>query len=64
MMDRLQTRIEIEDITFNVSTNHASFTGCEYRETRLHNFDHWDIFLVKDGQASYLNRSGYSIKPE
>lgn len=64
MMDRLQTRIEIEDITFNVSTNHASFTVVNTGETRLHNFDHWDIILVKDGQASYLNRSGYSIKPE
>ncbi|WP_235268100.1 hypothetical protein [Methanosarcina mazei] len=49
MMDRLQTRIEIEDITFNVSTNHASFTVVNTGETRLHNFDHWDIFLVKDG---------------
>ncbi|HIH75419.1 MAG TPA: flagellar protein FlaF, partial [Methanosarcina sp.] len=27
----------------------------------LYNFDHWDIILVKDGQASYVNRSQYSI---
>ncbi|WP_269849366.1 hypothetical protein [Methanosarcina horonobensis] len=47
MMDRLQTRIEIRNIAFNVSTNHASFTVANTGETKLYNFDHWDVLLVK-----------------
>lgn len=63
MMDRLHTSIEVQDIRFNVSTNHASFTVANTGETKLYNFDHWDIILVKDGQVSYLNESQYSITP-
>ena len=61
IMDRLQTRVEVQNIVFNVSTNHTSFTVTNTGETKLYNFDHWDIILVKDGQASYVNRSQYSI---
>ncbi|AKB29380.1 hypothetical protein MSSIT_2661 [Methanosarcina siciliae T4/M] len=64
MMDRLQTRIEIRNIVFNVSTNHTSFTVANTGETKLSNFDLWDILLVKDGQVSYLNESQYSVTPD
>jgi flagellar protein FlaF len=64
MMDRLQTRIEIRNIAFNVSTNHASFTVVNTGETKLSNFDHWDVLLVKNSQVSYLNESQYSITPD
>jgi len=64
MMDRLQTRIEIQNIAFNVSTNHASFTVANTGETKLYNFDHWDVLLVKDGQVSYLDNSQYTITPD
>ncbi len=64
MMDRLQTRIEIQNILFNVSTNHASFMVANTGETKLHNFDHWDVLLVKDGQVSYLDNSQYTITPD
>lgn len=63
MMDRLQTRIEIQNISFNVSTNHTSFTVANTGETKLYNFDHWDVILVKDGQVSYLNETQYSMTP-
>ena len=64
MMDRLQTRIEIRNIAFNVSTNHASFTVVNTGETKLSNFDHWDVLLVNNSQVSYLNESQYSITPD
>jgi flagellar protein FlaF len=64
MMDRLQTRIEIQkNVTFNVSTNHASFTVVNTGETKLSNFDHWDVILVKESQVFYLNETQYRITP-
>lgn len=63
LMDRLQTSIEIKTISFNVSTNHASLTVENTGETKLSDFELWDIILVKDGQVSYLNESQYSITP-
>ncbi|HIH74270.1 MAG TPA: flagellar protein FlaF, partial [Methanosarcina sp.] len=41
IMDRLQTRVEVQNIVFNVSTNHTSFTVANTGETKLYNFDHW-----------------------
>ena len=61
MMDRLQTSIEIQTITFNVSTNHANLTVENTGETKLSDFELWDIILVKDGQVSYLDDSQYSV---
>ncbi|WP_410507278.1 flagellar protein FlaF [Methanosarcina hadiensis] len=62
MMDRLQTSIEIQQpISFNISTNHASFTVANTGETKLSNFELWDIILVKDDQVFYLDDSQYSI---
>jgi flagellar protein FlaF len=63
MMDRLQTSTEIQKISFNVSTNHTSFTVANTGETKLSDFKHWDVILVKNGQVSYLNESQYSITP-
>lgn len=63
MMDRLQTSIEIQTITFNVSTNHANLTVENTGETKLSDFELWDIILVKDGQVSYLDDSQYSVTP-
>lgn len=64
MMDKLQTRIEIQNIAFNVSTNHANFTVANTGETKLSNFDYWDVILVKNGQVSYLDSSQYTITPD
>ncbi|MCC4771717.1 flagellar protein FlaF [Methanosarcina sp. DH2] len=61
MMDRLQTSIEIQNMRFNVSTNHTSFTVANTGETKLSNFGLWDVILVKEGQVSYLNESQYDI---
>lgn len=61
MMDQLQTRIVIQNIAFNVTTNHANFTVANTGETKLSNFGLWDVILVKEGQVSYLNESQYSI---
>jgi flagellar protein FlaF len=61
MMDRLQTSIEIQNMRFNVSTNLTSFTVVNTGETKLSNFELWDVILVKDGQVSYLNESQYII---
>ncbi|HII79677.1 MAG TPA: flagellar protein FlaF [Methanosarcina sp.] len=63
MMDRLQTRIEIQNIAFNVTTNHANFTVANTGETKLGNFGLWDVILVKDSKVSYLNESQYNITP-
>jgi len=63
MMDRLQTSIDIQAIEFNVSTNHASFTVANTGETKLSNFELWDVILIKDDQVYYLNESQYSITP-
>lgn len=63
VMDRLQTSIEIQNIVFNVSTNHTSFTVANTGETKLSNFELWDVILVKSGQVFYLNESQYSITP-
>jgi flagellar protein FlaF len=63
MMDRLQTSTEIQKISFNVSTNHTSFTVANTGETKLSGFELWDVILVKNGQVSYLNESQYNITP-
>lgn len=63
MMERLQTSIDIQAIEFNVSTNHASFTVANTGETKLSNFELWDVILIKEGQVYYLNEAQYSITP-
>lgn len=61
MMDRLQTGIIIQPPMFNVSTSHASFIITNTGETKLSNFELWDVILIKDDQVSYLDESQYSI---
>lgn len=61
MMDRVQTSIKVHNPTFNVSTNHASFIVENTGETKLSDFELWDVILVKNGHVSYLNESQYSI---
>jgi len=63
MMDQLQTSTEIQNVVFNISTNHTSFTVANTGETKLSEFELWDVILVKNGQVSYLNESQYSITP-
>lgn len=60
-MNRLHTSIEIQNLRFNVSTNLTSFTVVNTGETKLIDFDLWDVILVKNGQVSYLNESQYII---
>jgi flagellar protein FlaF len=63
MMNQLQTSTEIQNVVFNVSTNHTSFAVANTGETKLSEFELWDVILVKNGQVSYLNESQYSITP-
>lgn len=54
-MERLHTNIEIQNIVLNGETNHLHLTVNNTGETKLDNFELWDVILVKNDQASYLN---------
>ena len=53
-MDRLHTDIRISNSTF--TDNNVHLTVDNTGETKLSDFDHWDVIVVKDGQASYLKK--------
>jgi flagellar protein FlaF len=58
-MDRLHTDIKINGTQFNGTTNHIHLTVENIGETKLNNFDLWDIIVVnlKNGHASYLRKN-------
>jgi flagellar protein FlaF len=59
-MDRLHTDIKINGTQFNGTTNHIYLTVENTGETKLNNFDLWDIIVVnlENGHASYLRKDG------
>ena len=63
-MDRLHTNIEIYDVRPD-GENHVHLTVNNTGETKLSNFDLWDIIVVniKNGQASHLSTDQYIITP-
>lgn len=59
-LDRLHTSIEISNVT--LTDNHVHLTVENTGETRLSNFDHWDLIVVNNSQASYLKEDeGFSL---
>jgi flagellar protein FlaF len=59
IMDRLHTDIKVNNITFDGYHNCFNLTVENTGETKLTNFDLWDVIVVKNGennQASYLKK--------
>jgi len=60
-MERLHTNIEVSSITFD-GDNHVHLTVYNTGETKLENFDLWDIVVINSAGASYFtNNVGYEI---
>lgn len=57
-MDRLHTNIKITDASLNETENQVHLTVENTGETKLGNFDHWDVIVVRGGEASYLKKNG------
>ncbi|MDD4496976.1 MAG: flagellar protein FlaF [Methanosarcinaceae archaeon] len=53
-MNRLHTDIEIVSIWKSDVTNHTTFKVQNTGETKLSNFELWDVILIEESQASYL----------
>jgi flagellar protein FlaF len=63
-MEKLQTDITIQSVWYNSSGNeHLHFTVANTGETKLYDFDMWDVIVVKNGTAQYIDNSQwvYSI---
>lgn len=54
-MDKIQTDIEIPSIWFNSTESHLHFTVENTGETKLSNFNQWDIIVIKNGTAYYMD---------
>ena len=58
-IDRLHTNIKISNETFTDS--HVHLTVENTGETKLSNFDLWDVIIVNNSQASYFKKNeGFS----
>jgi flagellar protein FlaF len=63
-MDRLHTNIKIINATRD-EDNLVHLTVENTGETKLSNFEHWDVIVVENDQASYLKKdAGFDIIPE
>jgi len=63
-MDKLQTDITIQSVWYNSSGNeHLYFNVANTGETKLYEFDMWDMIVIKNGTAQYMNNSqwAYSV---
>ena len=60
-MDRLHTGININGTQFNGTTKHVKLTIENTGETKLSDFDLWDVIVVKDGLTSYLSKNEREI---
>jgi len=61
-MDRLHTDIKINDTQFNATTQHVHLTVVNTGETKLSNYNQWDVIVVDNGTASYLTyNSGFNF---
>jgi len=59
-MDRLHTDIKLNNVTFDGANVHLTIENTG--ETKLNNFDLWDVIVVKNGQASDLrNNTDFEI---
>lgn len=56
-MDRLHTNIKINNTELNVIDSRVHLTVENTGDTKLSNFNLWDIIVVKGGQASYLKKN-------
>jgi archaeal flagellar protein FlaF len=54
-MDRLHTDIKLNNITFDGTNVHLTVENTG--ETKLSNFDLWDIIVVEEDQAFYLRNN-------
>ena len=56
-MDRLHTNIKITDAEFDENASHVHLTVENTGETKLSDFNHWDVIVVRGGEASYLKKN-------
>ena len=60
--DRLHTYIKIYSTQFNATTQHVHLTVVNTGETKLSNYNQWDVVVVDNGTASDLTYgSGFNI---
>jgi archaeal flagellar protein FlaF len=62
-MERLHTDIEVNNASFNETNKHVYLTVENTGETKLSDYDLWDVFVVKNKtQTSYLNKdAGFKL---
>ncbi|KGK97976.1 flagellar protein FlaF [Methanococcoides methylutens] len=60
-MDKMQTDIEIQTIWFNSTENHLHFIVENTGETKLNNFNLWDIIVIKNGTADYMDDNKWTM---
>jgi flagellar protein FlaF len=60
-LERLHTNIEIQNIGYDGGAKHIHFTVKNTGETKLNDFELWDVIVVKNGHASHLNKNEYNI---
>jgi archaeal flagellar protein FlaF len=61
-MDRLHTDIKLNNATLNSTDNHVHLTVENTGETKLSNFDHWDVIVINNNQVSYFKKDeGFNL---
>lgn len=60
-MDKVQTDIEIQTIWFNSTESHLHFIVENTGETKLSNFNLWDIIVIKNGTADYMDGNKWTL---
>ena len=61
-MDRLHTNIKINSTQFNATTHHIHLTVVNTGETKLSNYNQWDVIAIDNGTASDLTYgSGFNL---
>lgn len=60
-LDRMHTDIDIPDTWFNSTSSHIFFTVENTGETKLSNFELWDVIVVKNGDTSYLDIDDWTM---
>ncbi|MFW5987309.1 MAG: flagellar protein FlaF [Methanohalophilus sp.] len=57
-MDKLETEIIIQSVWYNSSGNeHLHFTVENTGDTKLYDFDMWDVIVVNNENAEYIDNS-------
>lgn len=60
-LERLHTNIEIQNISYDGGAKHIHLTVANKGETKLNDFEHWDVLVVKNEHTSYLSKDEYDI---